>query len=461
MTSLRSSPKIAGFVAVGAIAAVTLAGCAGSAHLARAGTYGEREASRAEHQASRSMVSAEKSVARSPRNAVLRSRLGLAYLEAGRFELAATALDDAMKLGDGSPRTALSLALAMIGAGRGREAIAILDSRRDGIPASDLGLALALAGETSRGVAILTDALRGGENSVKLRQNLAFAFALDGRWREARTMMEQDLPADQIDSRISAWAMQGRAEDYQKRVAGLLGAPVRSDPGMPQRLALGDPAPVEQIAAQTTPPAPQWPVPATAELPAAGEAQPPETPSPAVPFAAANEPPAMPYAAPPAVALAPQPAPQPIDNRAFASAFDAPPVPVQPFADTRRDRHPAPRAPRIVQPAPNPVSARKGSHLVQLGSFASPEGARRAAGIFTARNPVLRQYRMVITPAVVRGRNFWRVAVAGFTANTASGMCHSIKYRGGACFAYAAARAPAGALPVPEQGVAGPQRARR
>ena len=251
MTSLRYSPKTLGYVAAGAIAVATLAGCTGSAHLAKAGTYGERDAARGKQSGEKGIASAERAVSRSPQNASLRAGLGLAYLQAGRFASATSAFDDAMRLGDNSPRTALSLALAKVGAGRGREAIAILDDWRDSIPASDLGLALALAGESTRGVAILTDALRGGQNTPKLRQNLAYAYALDGRWREARTMMAQDVPADEIDRRISDWAMQGRPEDAQKRVASLLGAPMRNDPGLPQNLALTDTSGVEQLAAES------------------------------------------------------------------------------------------------------------------------------------------------------------------------------------------------------------------
>ena len=252
MTSYRLSPKALSSVASGVMAVAVLAGCTGSAHLARAGTYSERDATRASRNADKDVVRAERALARSPQNATLRSSLGIAYLQTGRFASATQVLDDAMRLGDNSPRTALSLALAKIGAGRGREAVAILDDWRDGIPPSDLGLALALAGESSRGVAILTDALRGGDNTTKLRQNLAYAYALDGRWREARTMMEQDVPADLIERRISEWAMQGKPEDFQKRVAGLLGAPVRNDPGLPQSLALADTAPIEQLAAETS-----------------------------------------------------------------------------------------------------------------------------------------------------------------------------------------------------------------
>ena len=480
MNSLRSTSKTIGFVAIGAIAVATLGACAGSAHLARADAQSERGASQSRRGVERDVLVAERAVARSPQNASLRSALGLAYLQVGRFTSATTAFDDAMRLGDNSPRTALSLALAKVGAGHGREAVAILDDWRDSIPASDLGLALALSGETTRGVAILTDALRGGQSSPKLRQNLAYAYALDGRWREARTMMEQDLPADQIDQRISEWAMQGRPEDAQKRVANLLGAPVRSDPGLPQNLALGNSDTVEQLAAEATATQPQpvqQPVVAQSELPAAGEAAAP-IPVAAPPVANANDVPQVPNAVAPAhVAVVtpeapppsapPAPAPEsvavslPADTRSFANAFDGSTVSAPASASAWSAPSRAPRTVRVVLPAAKPVITRTGSHLVQLGSFSSPEGARRGWGILASRNPRLREYHMVITPAVVNGKNYWRVAAAGFDSGTASGMCSTVRNRGGVCFAYAATRAPAGAIPNRAQTVAGPQFARR
>ena len=465
MTSLRSSPKTLGYVAAGAIAVATLAGCTGSAHLAKAGTYGERDAARGKHSGEKGVASAERAVERSPQNASLRAGLGLAYLQAGRFASATSAFDDAMRLGDNSPRTALSLALAKVGAGRGREAVAILDDWRDSIPASDLGLALALAGESTRGVAILTDALRSGQNNAKLRQNLAYAYALDGRWREARTMMAQDVAADEIDRRISAWAMQGRPEDAQKRVASLLGAPVRNDPGLPQHLALTDTSGVEQLAAEATA-APQQPVAAGGELPAAGEAPVPSPVAGPAVAALSEMPAAATYSAPaytaPAYEAPTQPSVpvvQPAQDTNFATAFSAP---VQgPSGSLLRAPRKVARTVRVPLPAAKPVVARTGSHLVQLGSFSSAQGARRGWGVLTARNPNLREYRMVITPAVVNGRNYWRVAAAGFNSGSALGMCSSVKNRGGVCFAYASNRAPAGALPGGSQGISGPQMARR
>ena len=326
MNSKRTSPKRIGFVAIGAIAVATLGACAGSAHLSRADAHEDGSAARSRRGVETDVQVAERAVARSPQNASLRATLGLAYLQVGRFTSATTAFDDAMRLGDNSPRTALSLALAKVGAGHGREAVAILDDWRDSIPASDLGLALALAGETTRGVAILSDALRAGQSSPKLRQNLAYAYALDGRWREARTMMEQDIPADQIDRRISEWAMQGRPEDAQKRVASLLGAPVRSDPGLPQSLALGNSDTIEQLAAEATATKPQQvqqPAVAREELPAAGEAAVPAAVT-APSVAVTSEVPEAPVAVAPAQeAVA---AEQPAQTNSFASAFVAPTV---------------------------------------------------------------------------------------------------------------------------------------
>ncbi len=103
-----------------------------------------------------------------------------------------------------------------------------------------------------------------------------------------------------------------------------------------------------------------------------------------------------------------------------------------------------------------------GTHLVQLGSFSSEQGARRAWGIFAARNPELKNTRMTIASAVVRGKTYWRVAAAGLNAGGASGLCSSVKNRGGACFDYAATSSVRGQAPAAPAGRAsGPIRVRR
>lgn len=387
-------------------------------------------------------------VAAAPRETAYRTLLGNSYLRAGRFESAIQAFGDAMKLGDNSARTALSLALAQIGAGRDQEAVATLEDWRDALPAADFGLALALAGQTGRGVAILTDTLRSGENTPKVRQNLAYAFALDGRWREARLMASQDLPANLVDQRLGEWASHARPEDGRVRVAAMLQVPVRSDAGQPAALALVDGPATPQLAAETA----TTNAPAAAAAPATADGElPPQGAAPAHPTVdLAQYQPALPAAAAPAPVAAPVRTTfvsQPVIQAIPASARSASARPavmrtrVAVAAPASRAKAVRPQIQRIVAPTPGA----SGTHLVQLGSFLSEQGARRAWGVYVAKNPELKKSRMTITQANVRGKTYWRVAAAGFDARSANGMCSAVKARGGMCFAYAAVPAVRGA----------------
>lgn len=454
---------------------------------------------------------AEAAVQGNPREPAYRALLGQVYLKAGRFDSAVTALNDAMELGDNSARTALGLALSNVAAGNNREALAILNDWRDAIPASDMGLALALAGETRRGVQLLNDTLRGGQNTAKVRQNLAYAFALDGSWREARMMISQDVPANLVDARLSAWAAQAAPEAHRQRVAGLLGTGMRADPGMPVQLALSASSEVQQAAAEqgaikaAAPVAMPTAIAAAATVPS--ELPPIDGNAVAAPVELAAAP-AMPVERAVEVAAAPVTAPAAPNaqfDRAFASAapvtapvaarrvqfvsnavVQAIPARAEPVRVAARPVRTAPRvaiaAPQVAPARPRaavpvhaaaplataPRIAANGTHLVQLGSFSSQQGARRAWGIYAARNPLLRGYKMTITQATVRGKVYFRVAAAGFDASGARGLCSAYKQRGGACFAYAAPRAGAPALAAakptvkPARGPArGPALARR
>ena len=420
---------------------------------------------------------AEAAVQGAPREPSYRALLGQAYLRAGRFSSAIVALNDAMTLGDNSARTALALSLANTAAGNNREAVAILNDWRDAIPASDLGLALALAGDSAHGVQLLTDTLRAGNVTPQLRQNLAYAFALDGRWREARMMISQDVPAGEVDARISAWAAQSRPEDAQQRVASLLGTPVRSDPGMPVQLALSAGSETQQLAAEAAAVAPQAvaPVVPSVAVAAPSELPPVDGSAVAAPVAVAAY--AAPIAAPvaevaaaPSEPVAPAAAPSASFDQAFASngvtfvsnpVIQAIPARAEPVRVAVRAAPRGAAAPRrSVAVAVRPVAG-GGSHLVQLGSFSSQQGARRAWGIFAARNPSLRGFKMTITQATVHGKQFWRVAAAGFDGSGARGMCSAVKQRGGVCFAYAAPRPGAPALAVAKPASRGPALATR
>ena len=77
-------------------------------------------------QIDKAITLAETAVAGNPREPSYRALLGQAYLRAGRFDSAVTTLDDAMKLGDNTGKTALALSLANIAAGDARAAVAQL-----------------------------------------------------------------------------------------------------------------------------------------------------------------------------------------------------------------------------------------------------------------------------------------------------------------------------------------------
>jgi Flp pilus assembly protein TadD/cell division protein FtsN len=353
---------------------------------------------------------AEKAVLADPRNAAYRVLLGNAYLKAGRFESARQAYDESMELGEDSSRTALSLALSDIALGRHAEAVDTLNSYRDSIAASDYGLALALAGQPQQGAQILSQALRNGENTAKVRQNLALAFALSGQWREARTMAAQDVPADQLGERMEQWALMGYSERTRDRVANLLGVPLRGDNGQPQALALANFPAAEQLAAEA----------ATRAEPAA---------APALAEAAVKELPAAEPAAP-----APSLADSSSQSRQTQLALIDVPA-SQPYSSQPYVRHAAAPASKAA-PAVKPVAApaKSGTHLVQLGSFSTPEGARRAWRHYTSRNPALKGFTNVTTQVTVGGKQFWRVQAAGFGGYaSASSMCGSVKARGGVC----------------------------
>ncbi|WP_338241223.1 SPOR domain-containing protein [Aurantiacibacter hainanensis] len=451
-----------------AMAAVLLTGCAGTpgprANVAAADAARAMESGRT----SEAIQHAEAAVAADPRNAGYRMVLGNAYLNEGRFASASTSFQDAMTLGDNSPRAALSLALALTGEARFDEAAALLRDWEGEIAAPDLGLAYALAGEPERGIHILSNAIRQGQNTVKVRQNLAYSYAVAGRWREARLMVAQDVPADQVGDRMEQWAQLAHAEAYQHRVATLLDVPTGvRDGGQPQHLALVDRPDMEQLASEASVEA-SADVAALAvadtggELPASTE---PEfgfdtyqtrSDSPPVNFAesfVSDKPSGASLAG---VAT---------DTMRFVS------TPVVQATPPRRGSAPEQRsaAPRPVARVETPAStasaasARNASaperavavsavddptHLVQLGSFASEQGARRAWGIYVSRHPELANHQMVITEAVVRGKRYWRVSAGGFDSASSRSMCANVNNSssGEGCITWAASTPLPGAV---------------
>ncbi|MDN3646153.1 SPOR domain-containing protein [Pontixanthobacter aestiaquae] len=422
-----------------ALATTTLAGCASSQAAPRA-DFSAQKAQNAlvKGKTSQAIAHAEESVLAEPRNAGYRAMLGAVYMESGRFQSAATSFKDAMTLGDNSSRTALSYALAEIAAGNNSAALATLSEYRDSIDPADLGLAFSLAGNPERGIHILGNALRAGQATPKVRQNLAYSYALKGEWRAARLMAAEDVPADQVSDRIGEWAQTVRPEYFQSRVANLLGVPLVGDTGQPAQLALSDAVTAEQLAAAQTSgldpvqvadapmASPDYALPPMGgELPAVG-AQVAVAPAPA-----------------PIVGAAPSPAEE---STGFVAAFAEPTPTGATLADITSSAVRFVSNP-VVQKTPASTAAKAaaesrpvahGEHLIQLGSFSTEASAKRAWGIYAKRYPQLKDYDMVITEARVRGKKYFRVSAGGFKNASARSMCSTVKAKGQGCITWAA-----------------------
>ena len=436
-----------------AIAVALVTGCASDSG-ARPSSYAAKPL---KGEGSKAVGKAERAVQAAPRDAAARAALGSAYLASGRFASAAQTFDDALNLGDESAATVLGLALAETARGNNAAAVELLHDWRDAIPAGDLGLAYALAGETARGVQVLTSAVRDGDASAKTRQNLAYAYALDGRWREARVMVAQDIPADQVDVRMREWISMNRPEFAPTRVANLLGTTPVADSGQPQVLALANFPGTDELAAE-----------AQAQVVAATEPAAPVTPE----LAPASAPIVQAQAELPAApGLGAAPVAQPITLAALdrapsriandSPAFATISTPARSGAQLRIVGKPT-RTKFVVEPRnltqpgkgkglaaitaiANAVSG--GSHWLQLGSYTNPAVARDGWGKFTRRTPALKGFKAVTTTATVNNVPVWRIAATGFGSyGDASKMCATVKSRGGACLVKRAEIQGAGAV---------------
>ena len=416
------APKVALAVTT-ALASVALAGCTTGGDAPRAdSSYSKAQSALAKGEAAKAVTHAEAAVQAEPRNASYRAMLGAAYLESGRFQSAATSFGDALDLGDTDPRTVLSYALAQTAMGNNKAAVVALRENENNIDGADLGLALALAGDADRGVEVLGNALRAGQNSAKLRQNLAYAYALQGNWRGARVMAAEDVPADQLDERISQWARMGKPEDYQMRVATLLNVTPTYDAGQPTYLALGNhPAHAEMVAEAAAESPMQEAAPATF-----AEAQPAAVAAPAAKPAAKPAAPARVAAAPAKIRYVSNPVIQQINTDYDERRASAKKRPSNRLAARSSQRRMASTADKATD-----------THLVQLGSFSSRKSAENAWSIYQKRYPNLKGHDMVITQANVAGKTYFRVAAAGFGKNGAAAMCGQVKASGQGCLAYA------------------------
>ena len=362
----------------------------------------------AKGQVDKALTYAEAAVEGDMRNVDYRALLARIYMQQGRFVAAERTLMDVVELGQADPRTIVSLALAKTAQGKVESAISLVDAHRAILPASDYGLALALAGDNKRAVDVLVDAIRSNNATSRTRQNLALAYALDNRWREAQVMASQDMPQTVVDQRIVQWAQYARPGAYEVRVAGLLGVKAQADTGQPVRLALNAASTDVQMASVAAPEtvslAMAEPL---AELAAIGAAP--------VDFG---------YSAEEDVKVA------------AAPAFEAPLIKA-PEGPSKAAETVAKAPVKLALADTRPANAAKpvsGTHLVQLGAYSSPANAKVAWGKLQSKYGVLQGFDSASSSVTINGKKLTRLAAMGFGNKvSADAACRAIKAKGGDC----------------------------
>lgn len=377
---------------------------------------------------------AEKAVALQPQSADYRALLGQAYLMAGRFASANTALHDALSLSPGDGKVALNLALAQIADGDWQGARRTLDSNSGSISVSDRGLAMALSGDPASAVELMLPIARRPGADAKLRQNLALSLALGGRWQDAKVVAGMDLSPTETDKRIQEWAAFARPAGRADQVASLLGVSPANDPGQPVALALNASTPVVTVAAVA-------PTPIVEAVP--------------LHVAAAPE---------PAAVVDPMVAPQPAVGIVFAPRAEVvQPLPVKPTVAVSSVNKPAVAVSPVNKPAVavSPVKSKnfvksmvattttpgaskvsvgpvvgKGNFVVQLGAYDSA-GVARDGWARASRN--FSGYAPQGMPITVGGKTFYRLSVGGFDQAGAKRLCARYRAKGGNCFVRAGA----------------------
>ena len=416
-----------------ALATTALAGCTGKVAPTAAYSADKAEIALKKGKGDKAVAHAEAAALAAPRDAYTRTLLGNAYLEAGRFASASQSFQDAITLGDTSPRTVVSLSLALTGMGDRAAAIYTLEKHEASLDAADFGLAIALAGQPQRGVHVLSNTLRAGNNTAKVRQNLAYAYALSGQWREARLMVAEDVPADQVGERMAEWGALAHPDQYRVRVASLLNVDIVEDAGQPAQIALSNNPSVDMLAAENLHSQPEG------EL-AALTVDPVEAPSAPIDHIAFDtafreESEATAEEAPRAVVVArldeDRPASAPRTASAPSAAAKAAPA----------------TASAPAKPASTPrLTLASGEYNIQLGSYFSMEDALEGWEQFQRLYPELAGAERVISKARVNGKLYYRVAAANYAKDSARAMCSTVKGKGGGCIAYAQDNPLPGAL---------------
>jgi Flp pilus assembly protein TadD len=367
---------------------------------------------------------AEAAVANDPANAEYRALLGQAYLLAGRFTSASHALNDALTLSPQDGGVALNLALAKVAQGDWAGARATLQTNSEIIPASDRGLAFALAGDPVTAIEILGPAAREATATAKTRQNLALSLALAGRWAESGKVAAMDVSPDQLQARMIEWARFARPANAYDQVASLLGVRAVEDGGQPVALALAQ-------------------QPGVAVAAVAPAVDPVDSYMPGVPQGAEQVAPVEVAAAPQVEA---QPEPQQVAGTGPQIVFGPRAEMVQQVPAARAaPARVAPKAPvRVakavaVEASAVAAKAKPGAYYVQLGAYESAAVARDAWARHTRRVPSLRTETPQGVKFSTNAGNFYRLSVGGFARADAANLCQQVRASGSPCFVRAAA----------------------
>lgn len=409
---------------------------------------------------------AEAAVALSPRDAQARAVLGRAYLAAGRFRSAETTLGDALKLDSSLGRAAMGRALAQIALGQPDAAQQTLAAAEGSGTDADIGLALALLGHGDDAIQRLLAAAREPGADARTRQNLALAYALDGRWNDAIAIASQDVPAELMAERLRRWATVAQLKNSPAmQVGALLGVLPVADEGQPAELALADPIQPEPAAppvvlAEASPfrlsPVMPTVVPAVQVEAAAVVTQTnfaaPSIDKLAMPAIAPEEKPAAPvmrstaepsveltaWAGPPRMRKAriieikpPKAAPRAVPKAATVAR----PVLVRALRLERRataPRHVQLASHTLLKPLPAPVA---GGWSVQLGAFSSAKRTEVAWTRLNARVTFLKDHVPTGSKARRGKALFHRLSIGGLAdRGEAIRLCLKVREAGGACF---------------------------
>ena len=161
-------------------------------------------------QKSRQIAVLKKLVAYHPRDMALRFRLGRALLEGGRSVQAEGTFRAMIQAGQRDWRTYNALGSALAAQGRFAEAraqyaLALRAAPKNAKVINNIALSHILEGNPAKAETMLREALATpeGRREPRIRQNLALALGLQGRFKEARYIASQDLPPAEVEANMA------------------------------------------------------------------------------------------------------------------------------------------------------------------------------------------------------------------------------------------------------------------